>query len=350
MVNTIENVIKGILILVNILFFEISFSAQLDKPEFFDEHYKYATNIQKISEFCSTYKSEKDISDKNNNKSSENRFNNDEIKCIKLWADIGYISIINKLMDNINNSQTANNATKRYLYSVLDEYYLKFILIRKKHSEFIGEYFSRNDISKDDFKNVVLPDSIKKDYDNVIEEMKADIRNDTEDIKKGKPSKFNKLSKFRELAKNDVIAQVMNYSSGESEDASGISFFYPVDNDNGKCIYKLAIDKSTYLGAMSAEMIEGFSQLNNLPGMKGAFPTVDLKGNIDLGKVDLNNFTFYKINSQNKKTREPILAYQTKVEGLPDYFNCDSKQCNIERLKRGWNLVKEKCKGTQKAF
>jgi hypothetical protein len=143
---------------------------------------------------------------------------------------------------------------------------------------------------------------------------------------------------------------VLNYSSGESEDASGITFFYPVDNKNGKCIYKLAIDKTTSLGAMTAEIIEGFNQLNNIPGMQGMVPNIDLKENIDLGKVDLNNITFYKINSQNKKTREPILAYQTKIEGLPDFFNCDSNLCNIERLKRGWNLVKEKCKGTQKAF
>jgi hypothetical protein len=228
----------------------------------------------------------------------------------------------------------------------------KFKIVRKSHNDMVENYFLNNKekLDKVELKNLEYPESIKNQYRKAVTEYKVESEQNYDDIKNGKPPRFGKTAKLRELAKNDVVSQVLNYSSGEAEDGSGTSFFYPIDTDNGKCVYKIGIDKSNPLAASAAEMIEGFNQLNNIPGMQGMVPNIDLKGNIDLGKVDLNNITFYKINSQNKKTREPILAYQTKIEGLPDYFNCDSNLCNIERLKRGWNLVKEKCKGTQKAF
>jgi hypothetical protein len=67
----------------------------------------------------------------------------------------------------------------------------------------------------------------------------------------------------------------------------------------------------------------------------------------------LKNITFYKTQGakQNQFTGiTTYLRYKSSVEGLPDIFECDSNSCNIDRLKRGWNLVASKCKGIKKAF
>lgn len=177
------------------------------------------------------------------------------------------------------------------------------------------------------------------------------IKENTEDFEAKRPMRHTKLAKLRELAANDVVAQVLNYSSGAKEDGSGFSFFYPIDTSNGKCVYKVAIDENDPQGAIAQQFLSGISMMGNMTGMKELQnPLADA---IDLSKGDLKNINFYKLQGakQNKITGvTAYLRYQSRVEGLPDIFECDSNSCNIDRLKRGWALVQQKCKGAAKAF
>lgn len=162
----------------------------------------------------------------------------------------------------------------------------------------------------------------------------------------------------RQLAKNDVVAQVLNYASGVPEDASGTTFFYPTNTENGQCIYKISIDKNSPMGAMTNEIMGGLVEAGKFASaMTGqripSDPSSALTDGIDLNKGDLKNINFYKLQGakRNKFTgMTAYLRYQSRVEGLPDLFECDSNSCNIDRLKRGWALVASKCKGTKKAF
>jgi hypothetical protein len=329
------------------------FAAHPDGVEWFIEYKQYLSSLQEYKQ-KNLKKYESIESVLNDNAKDISMSNIDDIKShLSFYTYFILVTNFNKaFIEPMEKLNSLSNYEKKIYFDNLEIAFEKFKIVRKSHNDMVENYFLNNKekLEKNELKNLKYPESIKNQYMKSLTEYKVESKQNYDDIKNGKPPRFGKTAKLRELAKNDVVSQVLNYSSGEAEDGSGTSFFYPIDTDNGKCVYKIGIDKSNPLAASAAEMIEGFNQLNNIPGMQGMVPNIDLKGNIDLGKVDLNNITFYKINSQNKKTKEPILAYQTKIEGLPDYFNCDSNLCNIERLKRGWNLVKEKCKGTQKAF
>ncbi len=183
------------------------------------------------------------------------------------------------------------------------------------------------------------------------------IENDTleslDDIKSGRPNRHAKSNKFRESARSDVVAQVLNYASGLKEDASGNIFFYPVNTENGRCEYKLYTDQGTVEGDIAAQYAQAGKFLSQLgiPGVsEAASGLVDV---VDLNKGNLQNINFYKLQGaqRNKFTGlTAYLRYQSRVEGLPDMFECDSNSCNIDRLKRGWSLVASKCKGVTKAF
>jgi len=178
-----------------------------------------------------------------------------------------------------------------------------------------------------------------------------------DDLKSGKKKVSSGNYKNRESARNDVVAQVLNYSSGVAEDASGDAFFYPVNNENGQCIYKISINTSSPSGRVLNQLMgdvlqaDKFMSANGLKGGGQASSLMD--DGIDLNKGDLKNINFYKLQGakRNKFTgTTAYLRYQSRIEGLPDLFECDSNSCNMERLKRGWALVQSKCKGTKKAF
>lgn len=167
------------------------------------------------------------------------------------------------------------------------------------------------------------------------------------------PNSDNWIIQKRDLARDDVIAQVLNYASGVPEDASGDTFFYPANIDNGQCVYKIAINNNNMTGEVMNSLVQA-SKFLSANGISGGGQTASImEDGIDLNKGDLKRINFYKLQGaqRNKFTGvTAYLRYQSRVEGLPDLFECDSNSCNIDRLKRGWSLVASKCKGTKKAF
>ncbi len=179
------------------------------------------------------------------------------------------------------------------------------------------------------------------------------FENAAKDLKEGRDPMYGKTYRNRLLAKNDVVAQVLNYASGLPEDGSGDVYYYPIDNENGKCLYKIAFNQNNPLNQQIQGLLGAgqFAESMGVPGLSGVNSAI--KNGIDLGKADLRNVNFYKLQGAQKNKYTGVTAYlryQSRVEGLPDIFECDSNSCNIDRLKRGWALVASKCKGTKKAF
>ncbi len=207
---------------------------------------------------------------------------------------------------------------------------------------------------KVNFKDAVL--LFKKNvaaHESRVRMLKVKVNETGEDLKAGRPNRHARSNNFREAAKSDVVAQVLNYASGLKEDASGNIFFYPVNTENGRCEYKLYTDQGTVEGDIASQYAQAGKFLSQLgiPGVsEAAAGLVDV---VDLNKGNLQNINFYKLQGaqRNKFTGlTAYLRYQSRVEGLPDMFECDSNSCNIDRLKRGWSLVASKCKGVTKAF
>ena len=154
------------------------------------------------------------------------------------------------------------------------------------------------------------------------------------------------LTELRQLASKNIVSQALNYSSGVPEDSSGYQFFYPINVSNGQCIYGVATD-----GSKTPELLKMYLGTNSV---------ADEIGNIqiDLNKGDLSRPNFYKINGNNPNYKvgnqiysgAAFLKYQSKVEGLPNMFECNSETCSIDRLRRAWNVIAKQCKGTAKAF
>jgi hypothetical protein len=187
-------------------------------------------------------------------------------------------------------------------------------------------------------------------------------KNELEKIEAAKKIEQNKknyeiqIENLRQLARNDVVAQVLNYSIGAPENASGSAFFYPVNNKNGVCIYRLAVDKSDQIMTMGMGIAnEMLSFLNGIGMGSLVNPSQQANwysGEFDLNKYDLKNVQFYQVQStQRNQYSGPTanLNYKTQVEGLTE-FECNSTVCNIDRLRNGWRVLATKCKGTAKAF
>lgn len=191
-----------------------------------------------------------------------------------------------------------------------------------------------------------------EDYQKQTAEESAKMTLALQEIANGKTPKYGKYAQRRDSAKNDVVAQVLNYASGVPEDASGDTYFYPVNTENGQCVYKVAISSGMTNDVMNS-LLQA-SKFMSANGIQGGGQTASvMEEGIDLNKGDLKNINFYKLQGaqRNKFTgATAYLRYQSRVEGLPDLFECDSNSCNIDRLKRGWALVASKCKGTKKAF
>jgi len=114
---------------------------------------------------------------------------------------------------------------------------------------------------------------------------------------------------IRVKAQNDVVAQALNYVSGYGEDAKGENFYYPIERNNGNCIFK-----STEKGA-------------------------------DI--VDLNKGNPSAIQFSTQRGFMNVTVYISSIEGLRP-FGC--YECNGARVQRAWALIYKECKGTRKAF
>ncbi len=122
-----------------------------------------------------------------------------------------------------------------------------------------------------------------------------------DEIRQTKQKNVDLINRSRVNA--DVISQALNYVSGNGEDASGWAFWYPVNRQNGNCIFV----------ATSTDIT------------------------IDLNKGNPNAIQFFTQGN----------TYITRVDGLPE-FRCNG--CNGDRVQRAWALIYKECKGTRKAF
>jgi hypothetical protein len=122
------------------------------------------------------------------------------------------------------------------------------------------------------------------------------------------------IETLRSAAKNDVVAQALNYVSGYGEDAKNSDSYYPLERNNGNCIFSR------------------FDSWNKL--------TVKL--DLNKGNPDTLEFESMTMNSDIR-----LVWYITRVEGLGE-FRC--LNCNSSRVQRAWALIYKECKGTRKAF
>ena len=262
---------------------------------------------------------------------------------LKSWVDL-----YNLYLSNKKHSTEAYEDLFDKLSDSIEEDYKKFILNNDRL--FKGDI----SVSEHDRHNELIINERKKATKVITEES----RKNYEDESNRRAPRFTKLAKKRDLARNDVVAQVLNYASGMPEDASGIAFYYPDASDGRSCIYKVAVNKSGITGGIVDQLTKGLetatSFISAATGDKTLLESESiLSSGIDLNKADLNNVAFYKLQGayRNKFTGATVyLRYQSNVEGLPAIFECDSDSCNIDRLKRGWSLVSTKCKGATKAF
>jgi hypothetical protein len=129
----------------------------------------------------------------------------------------------------------------------------------------------------------------------------------TQDEQRSKQEAQQKIESLSAEARNDVVAQALNYVSGKGEDAK-YDFYYPVERNNGSCIFK---SDQTY------------------------------RPDIDLNKGNPKAIEFFTQGNAYGN------AYISRVEGLPE-FRCVA--CNGARVQRAWALIYKECKGTRKAF
>jgi hypothetical protein len=202
--------------------------------------------------------------------------------------------------------------------------------------------------------NSSLKNSIQKIDEKHSQNVKVyteQLKSNMDNLEAGRRPQHMKSNNTRELARNDVVAQVLTYSIGMPENATGSAYFYPVNNKNGACIYKLEVDKS------DSAMSFGMDYLNQLQGSLNAMGLGSMvnpgqqanwySGEFDLNRYDIKNVKFFRVQSSKKNTAN--LSYKTQIEGLTE-FECDSTMCNIDRLRNGWKVLATKCKGSAKAF
>jgi hypothetical protein len=152
------------------------------------------------------------------------------------------------------------------------------------------------------------------------------------EVPPGTPTKEDEL---RSAAKIDVISQALNYSIGVKEDSSGKIFYAPINNANGRCIYRL-------IGVNNEQSIaEG---LLNIAIVGNAPRNLDInKGNPEALTINSN---YIKDNLFNRYDT----FYSVRIEGIPGEFQCSSTVCNPDRLYRAWNLIFSKCSTVKKPF
>lgn len=305
-----------------------------------------------IKEHNAVIEYEKEISRKYPDLNSEIDINDVDLlsEYIKSFGFVRYVAASIQLINEFNNNANKIPRNQFPLFRDFVDINLDFALKFKEDMNILSSKI----------KNREIISNIKEQRDLLMSNQLAAIKRETEKFKKmsqdvadGRNPKYGKEYNFRELARTDVVAQVLNYASGFPEDGSGDTYFYPVDNENGKCVYKIGFSESNPLmqqiqGLLGASQLAESMGVRDTSGINSA-----MKNGIDLSKGDLKNVNFYKLqgSQRNKNTGvSAYLRYTSRVEGLPDIFECDSNSCNIDRLKRGWELVASKCKGTQKAF
>jgi hypothetical protein len=273
---------------------------------------------------------------------------------VKNGTEASYHFSISTLINSYTkylNEHNASQSVRRIIYDALEQFADSSEDYLKKQQINDQMFFSGKITAGIHFRK---SENSIGELESKIDTVKKEMLVNMEDISNKRIPRFAKQTKQRELAKNDPVAQVLNYASGAPEDASGMSFYYPESIGNGQCIYKLTMDKSNPFASGIMDLLNASSAILSNPLFKeDAERYSPMLGGLDLTKSDLKNVAFYTLQGAKKNQftgATAYLRYQSRVEGLPDIFECDSKTCNIDRLKRGWALVASKCKGTKKAF
>ena len=113
---------------------------------------------------------------------------------------------------------------------------------------------------------------------------------------------------LRAKARNDVVAQALNYVDGGGENIDGRIVWLPTHRSNGDCIFK---------------QIGGYGE-----------------SVIDLNRGNPNAIEFVTDGD----------SYFSKVDGLPTLYCKLDTNCIGTRVRRAWALIYKECKGTRKAF
>lgn len=122
--------------------------------------------------------------------------------------------------------------------------------------------------------------------------------------------------------KNDVVAQVLNYSDSIDEGGGKNVTWY---SEGGGCKYKKTLPEVGHgINRMDVVVISGY--------------TVQ----IDIPTLNRNSIRF-----QQDRDSSGATTIYTEHEGKR-LFSCSA--CLMERLQNGWAIVFEKCPGVQKAF
>lgn len=163
----------------------------------------------------------------------------------------------------------------------------------------------------------------------------------TQDEQRRKQEAQQKFESLRAEARNDVVAQALNYVSGNGEDANGAWFYYAINKDADQCIYSRSdISQDPKINEFNAAM-------NMFGAIMGMNTTTDPI--IDLNKGDPRAIEFFSRHGHPMfpDMQNPPTYYITKVEGVGT-FECTN--CNGDRVQRAWALIYKQCKGNRKAF
>jgi hypothetical protein len=150
------------------------------------------------------------------------------------------------------------------------------------------------------------------------------------------------IESLRSAAQKDVVAQALNYVSGNGENATGAFFYYAKDVGNGSCTY-------TRSDISQDQQVNQFNQAMNMFGALTGTNTTNTDSIIDLNKGNPGAIEFFSRRGHPlfPEMINPPTYYISKVEGLGT-FECT--KCNLERVQRAWALIYRQCQGDKKAF
>jgi hypothetical protein len=194
--------------------------------------------------------------------------------------------------------------------------------------EFVDEKLVQAEIIRHEQEEQKLIDQEKNKK--ILEEKFKQIDAENEKLRIAKVQNEKEMQleteKFRIIAKVDLISQALNYTYEYPEDSSGSTFWYPIKNINGHCIYQQRSTKN--LSAHNNKQID----LG-----KGDPRTVKVtKGAVNVGLFGSSIF---------------IDVYSVSVEGLGQPIaSCSATKCDPDRLYRAWNMIYSKCSGRKTNF
>ncbi len=271
----------------------------------------------------------------------------------KLAFCTGFIKNFSEMLKNFNQSENFDalfdfaNAIVGEVFQISDS---EFESLKDLQKKFLSGGIPKSEFSREHDK------AFKKAINNFLEKAKSRVDSSVKNYKIELDNAHKKfVTEQRQRAKEDVVAQVLNYASGFEEDSTGMMFWYPSKFVKDGCYYRLAIDKSHQKAILFLSNLDAERQLNTF-GVKR--PIMKEINSIFSGGLNLNSGNFqtvrfsksFGVKSLDFFDQNNYTKFHSQIEGLPSVFECESDRCSVDRLRRGWTLVSEKCKGEEKPF